>query len=69
MKITELLITGYSGNDPVFAVTLAPGESAAVITAADHDGDAAVSAIAYQATDVFASVRDLLDALTPALSP
>ncbi len=65
MKVTELLVTGYNGDDPVFAVTLGPGEAIAVLANAD-DGGVAVDAVVQQRTDVFASVRELLEGLTAA---
>ncbi len=61
--ITELLITGYDGDDPIFAVTLAPDEATAVLTATDGHGDTAADSITRQTTGVFAAVRGLLEGL------
>ncbi|GIH07111.1 hypothetical protein Rhe02_51780 [Rhizocola hellebori] len=63
MKVTELLITGFDGDEPVFAVTLVPDGATAVLTATDGEGGAAVDSIAKQETDVFSSVRELLEPL------
>ena len=64
MNVTELLVTGFDGDKPVFAVTLAPDGATAVLTAADGKGGTAVDSITKQETDVFASVRELLEGLT-----
>lgn len=65
MNVTELLVTGYDGDEPLFVVKLAPDEATTVRTIADEDGEATVDSVAQQATDVFASVRQLLEGLAP----
>lgn len=65
MNITELLVTGYDGNEPLFVVKLAPGEATSVRTATDDSGETTVDSIARQTTDLFASVRELLEGLAP----
>jgi hypothetical protein len=64
MNVTELLVTGFDGDDPVFAITLAAGDATAVLTATAEDGETAVDAVAQRGTDVFALVRELLEGLT-----
>lgn len=63
MNVTELLVTGYDGNEPLFVVKLAPDEATTVRTVTDAGGETTVDSIAKQATDVFASVRQLLEPL------
>jgi hypothetical protein len=66
MQITELLITGYDGEDAVFAVTLAPNEANVVLTSTDDNGETVVDSAWRQATDAFAEVQGLLERVTRA---
>ncbi len=68
MNITELLVTGYNGNEPVFVVTLAPNHATTVLTRADGDGDTSVESVGQQTTGVFGAVRELLEGLVLAVS-
>lgn len=57
MNVTELLVTGYDGNEPVFVVNLAPNVATTVLTSTTDNGEATVDATAEQASDVFARCR------------
>lgn len=67
MHLTELLVTGYDGNDAVLAVNLKPNEAKVVLTSTNDNGETIVAdAATEQATDAFAQVRGLLDHLMKA---
>lgn len=42
MQVTEMLVTGYDGNEPIFAVNLVPGQANIVLT--DETGETVKSA-------------------------
>ncbi len=64
MNVTELLVTGFDGDQPVYAIALAPHGATAVLTGSDGQGEVSVDSIAQHAADVFGLVRELLEALT-----
>ena len=61
MNFTELLITGYDGDEAVFAVTLAPHQANAVLTSTAGNGDTVVDSTQQHATDAFAEIQQLLE--------
>ncbi|HZM76487.1 MAG TPA: hypothetical protein VFC19_12210 [Candidatus Limnocylindrales bacterium] len=66
MHLTELLVTGYDGNEAVFAVTLAPDEANVVLTSTDDNGETVVDSARRQATDIFAEIQELLEQVVAA---
>ncbi len=65
MDITELLITAYHGDDPVLAVSLSPRTATTVLTGTDLDDQITVEDMTHQSTDVFTTIRELLQGLYP----
>lgn len=66
MPVTELLITGYNGDESVFAVNLASYAATVVLTHMDEKGETVVDSAWQQATDDFTALRDVLDRLVRA---
>lgn len=66
MQCTELLVTGYDGEEVVFAVNLVPNASTVVLTHADENGVTVVDTAWSQATDAFAAARELMVGLVRA---
>lgn len=66
---TEMLITGYDGDDSVFAVTITPGRATVVLTRTNEHGETVVDSNWKQATDAFTALRDVLDRLVSAPAP
>lgn len=69
MNITELLVTGYDGDEAVFAATLTPGEAKVVLTSTDDEGGTAVDSAWEQAYDDFTEVRYLMECIVSAPAP
>lgn len=72
MPVNDMLITGYYGDNSVFAVNVAPGRATVVLTHTDKQGDTVVDATWKQTTDAFVALRDVLDRLVatpPEVSP
>lgn len=67
MSTTEMLITGYDGDDAVFAVNITPGRATVVLTRTNEQGETVVDSNWKQATDAFTALRDVLDRLVGAL--
>lgn len=63
MNVTELLITGYDGSKPIFAVNLAPGSATVVLTSTDQNGDAVVDSTWTTASQAFTDFRGLVEDL------
>jgi len=61
MNISELLITGYDGAASLFAVTLTADGAKVMRPGNDGDGETVVGEAWEKATDVFATVRDLMN--------
>jgi hypothetical protein len=61
MRLTELLVTGYDGDEAVFAVIIAPDQANVVLMRTDDNGETVVGSARQQATDVFAEVQKLLE--------
>ncbi len=61
MKITELLITGYDGDRPVFVVDILPETAKVVLTKPGDDGQTAVDAATEEATPIFFPIQKLLE--------
>ncbi len=61
MKLTELLVTGYDGNRPVFVVNVFPETAKAYLVSADDDGDDAVVTAAERTTQMFIPMKKLLE--------
>lgn len=66
MNVTELLVTGYDGDEPLFAVALGPDAAMTVKTGIDGEGEAIVDSVARQSADVFVEMRDMLQDLVVA---
>ncbi|HZM82267.1 MAG TPA: hypothetical protein VFC19_41640 [Candidatus Limnocylindrales bacterium] len=63
MPITELLITGYDGEEPVVAVNLAPDTAAVALTGKGDKGDTVVDSAWEQSSNAFAAIHELIDDL------
>lgn len=61
MKITELLITGYDGNRPIFVVNVFPETATTLLVTTDDDGEEAVAGIAERTTQMFKPMKKLLE--------
>ncbi len=61
MKITELLITGYDGNRPIFVVNVFPETATTLLVTTDEDGEDAVAATAERTTQMFRPMKKLLE--------
>jgi hypothetical protein len=66
MNVTELLVTGYDGDEPVFAVNLVSGTAAVALTSIDDNGDTVVDSTWKQTSQAFAGVRELIEELAVA---
>lgn len=44
LNLTELLITGYDGDEAVLAISLGPENATVALTSADGNGDTVVDA-------------------------
>lgn len=66
MRITEVLVTGYDGEQAVIAVNLVSGAAKVVITSTDKNRETVVNLARQQAGDAFTAVRDVLDGLVGA---
>lgn len=64
MNVTELLVTGYDGDQPVFAVNLANDTASVVTTGTDAKGETSVESTYDRASQAFTGVRDLIKELT-----
>jgi hypothetical protein len=61
MKITEMLVTGYDGDRPVFVVNVFPDTAKALLVTADADGQDAVETAAERTTQMFLPMKRLLE--------
>ena len=66
MHVTEMLLTGYDDNEPVFAVSLVPGEARIVLTG---ETDETVKSAWQHATDAFSAVSGLIEDIVGASTP
>ena len=66
MHITELLVTAYDGDEPVFAVNLEPEAATVAWTGTDNDGDTAVDSTWSLACQSFVVIRQLMEDLAVA---
>ena len=63
MHITEMLITGFDGDEPVFAVNLAPTDATMASASVDENGETVLDDVRQQATEAFEAVWDILERL------
>lgn len=63
VKFTELLVTGYDGNNAVLAVNLMPGCASTVVLGVNDDGQESVEAASNHATPLFSSFVQALEGL------
>ena len=61
MKITEMLITGYDGTRPIFAVSVLPETANAVLLTHDDDGEETVAAASERNSKMFIPMKKLLE--------
>ena len=61
MNITELLITGYSIDKPIFAVTLTAEGAKVIKPGTSIEGEPVVGEAWQKATDAFTAIRDLME--------
>lgn len=66
VQVTEMLVTGYDGEESVFVVNLVSDAATVVFTRTDDGGEAVVDSASRQASDAFVGVRDLLNGLVRA---
>lgn len=63
MNVTGLLVTGYNGDKPIYAVNLHPGGATTILTGHDDGETTTVDAAKKQTTQAFGQIRDLLEEL------
>jgi hypothetical protein len=63
MNLTDLLVMGYDGDQPVFTCHLTATDAATILTSTDADGDTAVEAVSSQATAAYSSVVKAMEHL------
>jgi hypothetical protein len=64
MNVTEILITGFDGEEPVFAVNLSSDVATVAPTSSDEDGNVVLDEVRQQATDAFEAIWKILERLT-----
>lgn len=60
MKPTELLITAYDGDRPLFATSLTPEKASTVLAGIDENGDTVVEHSSDKETGAFRSITQTL---------
>jgi hypothetical protein len=66
VKPTELLITAYDGDRPLFTTNLMPGKARTILTGVDSDGKTAVERCCEEDSEVFEPITQiLLDVVNP----
>lgn len=63
MHVTEMLITGFDGDKPVFAVNLASTTAIADSTGAKENGKAAINEASQHTTNAFEAIYKILNGL------
>jgi hypothetical protein len=63
MHVTEMLITGFDGDEAIFAVNLAPADATMASTCTDENGETVIDDVRQQATEAFEAVWDILERL------
>ena len=63
MHVTEMLITGFDGDEPVFAVNLASAAATTDSTGAVDNGKTVVNEWSQLTTDAFEAIYKILDRL------
>lgn len=64
MHVTEMLITGFDGDEAVFAVNPACDTATMSSTSTDENGETVVDNAHQQATDAFEAVWEIVERLT-----
>jgi hypothetical protein len=63
VHITELLITGFDGDEPVFAVHLTPDTATIGSTGTDENGETELKEARLLAADAFEAIYEILERL------
>jgi hypothetical protein len=63
MRVTEMLITGFDGDEPVFAISLASGIATMSPTSTDENAETVLDEAWQEATDAFEAVWEILERL------
>lgn len=61
MDITEILITGYDGDNEVFVASLTNDRARTIFTVADADGQSTVESVKEVNTEALATVMRLFE--------
>lgn len=63
MQVTEMLITGFDGDEPVFAVNLSSTDATMASTSTDENGETVIDDVRQQETEAFEAIWNILEQL------